>query len=323
MSRRCQAGPSVFGHPSAASPAVSPPGGLQHGHDSDGGAEGIIVAVNPAWTPVLGWAEADLLQRKIVDFVHPDDRALAIQRWQGPLPAEPAPPFQCSMRHKDGSYKVMSWTTLAVENRIFANGVEVTAEQEGTAHFDKSIQALYQLHRLATISQLTGGISHDFNNLLQNIVASLELVRRMINSGRGAETEKFIASAINSAQRAAALNQDLRSFSRPKPAEMLAVDMNELISGVSTMLGRSLPHAVKLDLQLSADLWKVRCDNIEAQTAILDLVLNACDAMLDGGIISIQTSNAVLKEGDIAASTAAIGKQFICIAVTDTGPRDE
>jgi signal transduction histidine kinase len=165
---------------------------------------------------------------------------------------------------------------------------------------------------------LTGGIVHDFNNSLQSIVAALELVRKLIAAGRGKETERFIANAIGAAQRAAALNDRLLSFSSSRPAEPRPISLNEVVAGIEDMVRRSLPHSIVLALDVATDLWECHCDVEEAEVAVLNLILHARDALSNGGVITIHTHNAdTAGEAAVHAADVPPG-EYACLVVTCT-----
>jgi len=165
-------------------------------------------------------------------------------------------------------------------------------EKDAVEALRRAQEALRHLQKVDSIAQLSGGIAHDLNNALQNIVASLELVRTLNRAGRSGETERFIATAVNAARGAAGLNQRVVSFSRRQPYTPRLVSMNELILGMEDLMRRSLPRSIQLELKLSADAWQTFCDANQAESALLNLILNARDAMPDEGTLTIETSNA-------------------------------
>ena len=157
--------------------------------------------------------------------------------------------------------------------------------------------SLHRSERAETIAQLTPGIVHDFNNSLQSIVAALELVRKLIAAGRGDEAERFIANAIGTSQRAAALNGRLLRFTNSEPLGPRPMSMNELVLDLEDLLRRTLPASIRLTLELLPDLWDIRCDVEQAQVALLNLILETRDAIPNGGSITIRTCNIVHPAG--------------------------
>jgi signal transduction histidine kinase len=174
----------------------------------------------------------------------------------------------------------------------------------------------YRLQKLGVIEQLAGGVAHDFNNSFQNILASMELVRKLVDAGRGSEAQRFVPSAMASAHRAAALAQRWLDFSRSRPPSRRRADVNRLISEIGELLRGALPSSMNVELDLFPDSCDTFGDENQIETAVLDLILDARDAMPDGGNIVIRTRNA-----DIAAAgenPAGIRPgQYICISVID------
>jgi signal transduction histidine kinase len=199
-------------------------------------------------------------------------------------------------------------------NQPLGTGEHVAAETLSALQ-----EAVCHLQKMDAIGQLTRGIVHDSNNSLQSIVASLELIRKLIAAGRSAETERFIASAMAAAQRASTLNQNLLGLVRRQPPDPKPLLFNELISGMADMLRRSLGHSIKLELALAADLWETCCDRSQAENMVVNLVLNARDAMPGGGTITIQTSNEDGAGEGIDQRASLNPGQYVCIAVADSG----
>jgi signal transduction histidine kinase len=195
-------------------------------------------------------------------------------------------------------------------------------------------ETLRHLQKVDAISQLSGAIAHDFNNSLQNVVASLELARKLISAGRTGETDRFITMAIDAARTAAALNQRVLGLSRRRPLAPKVLRLNELITGMEDLLRRALPRSIKLEVTLPPDLWQTFCDGNEAETALLNLTLNARDAITGDGLIAIEATN-VPREPLETASLAKMAQRemtedqvtqnevarlaYVCVAVTDSG----
>jgi PAS domain S-box-containing protein len=180
-------------------------------------------------------------------------------------------------------------------------------------------EALRQAQKMEAIGQLTGGIAHDFNNLLQGVTGSLDLIRMRVSQGRFGELERFINGAMTSANRAAALTHRLLAFARRQPLDPRPVRANPLVASMEDLLRRTLGEQVHLDLVLAGGLWPTRCDPNQLESAILNLAINARDAMPDGGTLTIETSNLHLEAADAAIGPDARPGQYVCIAVADTG----
>ncbi|GAC1330574.1 MAG: response regulator [Beijerinckiaceae bacterium] len=178
---------------------------------------------------------------------------------------------------------------------------------------------LRQSQKMEAVGQLTGGIAHDFNNLLAGIVGSLDLIRMRIAQGRSEEIGRYLQGAMNSANRAASLTHRLLAFSRRQPLDPKPVDVNELITSMEELLRRTTGPSVQIELGLEAGLWPTLCDPNQLENAILNLIINARDAMPDGGRLRIDTSNVLLDEAEAAAGGDIAAGPYICIGVSDTG----
>jgi CheY-like chemotaxis protein len=172
---------------------------------------------------------------------------------------------------------------------------------------------------MEAVGQLTGGIAHDFNNLLQGIIGSLDIMERRLAQGRTQELARWFDGAKSSAQRAAALTHRLLAFSRRQPLDPRPVQANPLIASMEDLLRRTLGETITLDLRLNPALWLTRCDPNQLENAILNLAINARDAMPDGGTLVIETDNATV-EDDVAARHRDLpAGDYITIRVADTG----
>jgi CheY-like chemotaxis protein len=171
---------------------------------------------------------------------------------------------------------------------------------------------------MEAIGQLTGGLAHDFNNLLTGISGSLELLRARIAQGRLRDLDRYITSAQSATSRAAALTHRLLAFARRQTLDSRTVDVNRLIAGMEDMLRRTVGPAIELETVLSASLWPTLCDPNQLETAILNLCINARDAMPDGGRLTVETQNSWIDERSAKERDLQSG-QYVAICVTDTG----
>ena len=176
---------------------------------------------------------------------------------------------------------------------------------------------LRQLQKMESLGKLTGGIAHDFNNMLAIVIGGLNLAQRRLARGES-DVGKYLNSAMEGANRAATLTQRLLAFSRQQPLSPIAIDSNRLVSGLSELLTRSLGELVDLETILGAGLWKAKADPVELENVIVNLAVNARDAMPEGGKLTIETCNVHVDE-DYAREAEIAPGQYIQIAVTDTG----
>ena len=191
--------------------------------------------------------------------------------------------------------------------------------EERTAQLMEAEEALRQSQKMEAIGQLTGGIAHDFNNLLQGITGSLDLVKKRAVQGRFSEIERFITGAMASANRAAALTHRLLAFSRRQPLDPRAVEVNPLLASMEDLLRRTLGENITLEMATASGLWLTKCDPNQLENAVLNLVINARDAMPDGGKLTVRTANAELDAGYAAKHQEIDAGEYVCIGVSDTG----
>ena len=196
---------------------------------------------------------------------------------------------------------------------------DITDEKEAAEVLKRTEEALRQSQKMEAVGQLTGGIAHDFNNLLQGIVGSLDLIQKRLADGRLGEVQRYIDGAMTSANRAAALTHRLLAFSRRQPLDPKAVRANPLIVSMEDLVHRTLGERIELELVLANDLWATLCDQNQLENSILNLSINARDAMPDGGKLRIETCNAHLDAAFAARERDVVPGDYVCIAVTDTG----
>jgi signal transduction histidine kinase len=176
-----------------------------------------------------------------------------------------------------------------------------------------------QLQKMEAIGQLTGGIAHDFNNMLAIVLGSLDLARRRLTGTEHPAVLKYIGNATEGATRAAGLTARLLAFSRQQALEPDVVDVNKLAASVSELLRRSIGEAVRIETVLAGGLWKVFVDPAQLESAIVNLAVNARDAMPDGGKLTIETNNAELDERYADAHGEVTAGQYVVVSMTDTG----
>ena len=181
----------------------------------------------------------------------------------------------------------------------------------------KAEEQLRQSQKMEAVGQLTGGIAHDFNNMLAVILGSLNLAKRRLSKGE-VNIDRFIEGAIDGANRAATLTQRLLAFSRQQPLAPEVTDINKMLAGMNELLDRSLGELIQLEAVLAAGLWRVKADPAQLESAILNLAVNARDAMPKGGNLTIETSNAFIDE-KYAREYALKPGQYVLVAVTDNG----
>jgi len=279
---------------------------------------GVWRTVNPAWTRTLGWSEAELLNRTSDWLEHPNDGGITQAQINKLGASETTVRFESRFRHKDGSYRWLSWTGVADQDHIYAVARDVTAEKAAAERLKATEEALLQSQKMEAVGQLTGGIAHDFNNLLTGIVGSLDLLQTRLDQGRTDNVARYINAAMTSANRAAALTHRLLAFARRQPLIPKSVDVNQLVVSLEDLLRRTIGETIDLEIAALDGLWCTLCDPNQLESALLNLAINARDAMPDGGKLTITTANARL-DGMTADTPALSPGDYICIGVTDSG----
>ncbi|MDB5876184.1 MAG: Histidine kinase, partial [Ramlibacter sp.] len=189
---------------------------------------------------------------------------------------------------------------------------------ERTAELEEAHEALRQSQKMEAVGQLTGGIAHDFNNMLAVVMGSLDLLVRRIGDG-DARAKRYADAAADGARRAAQLTQRLLAFSRQQPLRPEPLDINKLVAGMSDLLRRSLGADIQLETVLAGGLWRTHADPNQLENVILNLAVNARDAMPGGGRLTIESQNAHLDERYCSAHLGVTSGQYVLVAVTDTG----
>ncbi|KNY22022.1 PAS domain-containing sensor histidine kinase [Methylobacterium sp. ARG-1] len=280
--------------------------------------DGTITAVNPAWTEVLGWRADELVGTNLIDFVHPDDLGRTAEGGRQLAEGRSQARFDNRYRHRDGSYRWITWAARPGETVINAVGRDFTAERERADALAAAEEALRQSQKMEAVGQLTGGIAHDFNNLLAGISGSLELIQTRLAQGRLKDVDRYINAAQGASKRAAALTHRLLAFSRRQTLDPKPTDVNRLVAGLEELIRRTVGPAVTVDVIAATGLWPALVDPPQLENALLNLCINARDAMPEGGAITIETANTSLDAREARQLDMPPGP-YLLLRVTDTG----
>ena len=191
--------------------------------------------------------------------------------------------------------------------------------EERTAQLRHNEDALRQSQKMEAVGQLTGGIAHDFNNMLTGIIGSLELLRRRVSRGKLDDLDSLIDLGVTSANRAAGLTHRLLAFSRRQSLDSKPVEINQLVTAMGELLQRSINESIKLEMRLSGELWTAEADPNQLESALLNLVINARDAMPSGGQLVVETTNRHLDSVFTAAYGTLKPGDYVELSVSDTG----
>ena len=276
-----------------------------------------IAAVNPAFTTVLGWEGTDLIGTAFLTLVHPDDVDSTLREVAGLSAGHTTFKFENRYRHLDGSYRILAWSASPDAGHIHAVARDVTAEREAAAAMRRTEQALQQSQKMETIGKLTGGVAHDFNNLLQVIAGNLQLLSTDVASNPRAQ--RRIDNAMDGVLRGAKLASQLLAFGRRQALEPKVVRIGRNVSTMDDMIRRALGEAIETETVVQSGLWNAFVDVSQVENAILNLCINARDAMDGTGKLTIEVGNAHLDDHYAASHPDVVPGQYVMIAVSDTG----
>jgi PAS domain S-box-containing protein len=274
--------------------------------------DGAILAANPAWAELLGYPSGELREMRLGDLSHPDDLAALQSQLQILGTGAPVRDFDLRLRAKSGDAIWVNWTFTPGGEVAYGVGRDVTQRK----HLEDQLR---QAQKMEAVGQLTGGIAHDFNNLLTGIVGALDLLQTRIAQGRTENLDRYTKAAMESANRAAALTHRLLAFARRQPLDPKPVDANRLVASIRELLRSTLSESIELDFATADGLWLTLCDPHQLESAILNLVINARDAMPEGGRLTIGTANATGDEILPSPQHDADPGRYVVVSVSDTG----
>jgi len=249
--------------------------------------------------------------------VHPDDMQALRATMAGGLIRSGDLELEYRIAHPDGSVRwVLSrghtyFDDAGLPTRRTGVGMDMTKQR-------LLEQQLRQSQKMEAVGQLTGGLAHDFNNLLAGISGSLEMIEIRLRQGRLADLQRYLEAARGASRRAAALTHRLLAFSRRQPLDPSSTAINNLIAGMEELIRRTVGPAIEIEVVADAKLWMTLVDANQLENALLNLCINARDAMVEGGRIVIHTANVSLDEKAARERDLAPG-QYVALSVADTG----
>jgi hypothetical protein len=282
-------------------------------------SQGYFETSNPAWKTVLGWSEREVAGMSIFELLHPEDLEHTRAGFELTQVGQPALRFVKRYRCKDGSYRWISWVGIPEDGFVYCTGRDITQEREAEIELAAAQVALRQSQKMEAIGHLTGGIAHDFNNLLTGILGSLDLVRRRMMTGRTDNIPRFMDAASAAAHRAASLTHRLLAFARRQSLDTRPNDINRLVGSMEDLLLRTLGEHIELRSVLAEDLWTAFTDAHQLESALLNLAINARDAMPGGGMLTIETANVALDAASTRLHEDVKPGDYVVVSVSDTG----
>jgi PAS domain S-box-containing protein len=279
---------------------------------------GIVVNWNPGARRIKGYTAEEIVGQHFSRFYTEEDRRAKV------------PQKMLEAASRDGTHGAEGWRVRKDGTRFWAS-VVVSAIRDpggqllGFAKITRDLterrtteEQLRQAQKMEAIGQLTGGLAHDFNNLLTVIHGNIETLQRRLPQGSHDDLHRLANAALRGSMRAAILTERLLAFARRQPLEPKSISINSVITGMSEMLRRTLGEGVVVETVLAGGLWTVFADAAQLESSILNLAINARDAMPDGGRLTIESANIHLDE-NYAASAEIPSGQYVAVAVSDTG----
>ena len=275
---------------------------------------GTIVAANPAWTQLLGWPQDELLGRSSYDFLHPQDRAAAAHVVAELARGVSVSSFESRYRHKNGSYRSVSWSAVPDGTHIHAVGRDVEAEREAAEALRKTEDVLRQAQKMEAMGQLTGGVAHDFNNLLTVIKSSTDLLRRNLSEQRRLT---YIDAISDTVERASKLTGQLLAYARQQNLRPHTFEAGHSVQTVAQMLNPLLGACIELRLELPAEPCFIHADSGQFDTALINMAVNARDAMQGEGLLVIRVERVPCTPAKGLYS--GVEGEFVAVSLADTG----
>jgi PAS domain S-box-containing protein len=278
-----------------------------------GNFEGYFISINPAWRKLLGWSEDEIKSMHVSALRHPEDAAAAIAGRAQLAQGVPTVRIENRFRHKDGSLRWIHWTMTAEDGLIYVSGRHVTLEREAAAALERAQLRSAHSQKMEALGLLTGGVAHDFNNLLMIVSGHAQSLKRRLTDPR----DKRALEAIQIAStRGESLTRQLLSFSRGMPLNPTVIGPANAVAAIRDVLAGTLHVNIDLVVDVAQAEWPVRVDKSELELALVNLTVNARDAMPSGGRLSISAAHATLKAEDTPEGLAG---DFVALSVADTG----
>jgi PAS domain S-box-containing protein len=273
---------------------------------------GNVLRVSPSSRAILGFAPDELIALSGTAFVHPDDLESTRNNMRLARHGRLTRNFECRYVHKDGHAVPLSWTGVWSEpdGQYFFIGRDMTDRVSLESQ-------LRQAQKMEAVGQLTGGVAHDFNNILTVIMGMTEVLASEVSADP--RLAPLVAAIDEATSRGAELTRRMLAFARKQPLQPLIVDLNEIVSGTTAMLRRTLGEDIAVKLVLADGLWPALADRPQIEDALLNLAVNARDAMPSGGRLVIETANVHLDEQYAAHNLEVAPGDYVSVSVSDSG----
>jgi PAS domain S-box-containing protein len=274
---------------------------------------GKFLQVSPSSATVLGYQPEEMVGQTGDRFILPEDLESTRREMRAACQGKTTRLFKCRYVHKGGHAVPLVWTSTWSEpdGQHFFIGRDMT-------EYERTEEQLRQSQKMDAVGQLTGGVAHDFNNIMMVIMANVEALEEE-QEGLDRYLQDRIQGIAKATQRASDLTRQLLAFSRSQPLRPQLMNINDLVVGTGSLLRRTLAEQIEIDSALADDLWKVEVDAAQLEAALVNLSINARDAMPQGGRLLIETKNVSLEESGVAGSPEPVTGDYVMLAVSDTG----
>ncbi len=288
------------------------------------GMDGTIKDVNKSFITKLGYSKDEIIGKHALEFIVPEQRGKGAAQLKRYFKGEHTPEIDIDVYAKDDSIHTILFSSGKVilhdnnqPTNILITGIDIT-ERKHAKEEKKKIQAqLLQAQKMEAIGKLAGGVAHDFNNLLTTIHGYTELAMMRLNEAD--PLYRDLREIHLSATRAASLTRQLLLFSRKQPMEFVPININRTVDDLLKMLRRLIGEDIDINIDLEPALWTIRADAVNIEQVIMNLAVNARDAMPEGGKLTIRTKNLTLDEEFCKLIPDARPGKFVCLLVEDTG----
>jgi PAS domain S-box-containing protein len=275
--------------------------------------DGYFLSMNPAWSRLLGWTEDEIKAMHVSALRHPDDTAHSEACREQLAQGVPTVRMENRFRHKDGSWRWLQWTMTEHDGLIYVAGRHVTAEKESAAALQHAQRQTAHLQKMEAIGQLTGGVAHDFNNLLMIVSGHAQSLKKRLSEPRDIRALQAIEMASTRGEN---LTRQLLAFSRTLPLNPSVINLTDTVAAIRDVLAGTMHVNIEFLIDVPAATWPVCVDKSELELALVNLAVNARDAMPDGGRIAITALNASLSAHDVPNGAAG---DYVALSVADTG----
>ena len=275
--------------------------------------QGHFLSINPAWRKTLGWSDAEVLSFHVDELRHPDDAAQSQAGLEQLACGIPTVRMENRFRHKDGSWRWIAWTMTADNGLIYVAGRHVTADKEAAGALQRAQEQLANAQKMEALGQLTGGVAHDFNNIMMIVSGYAQSLKKRIKEPNNVRALQAIEAAV---ARGESLTRQLLSFSRHQPLNPTVLHPAEAIKAIQDVLSGSTTGKIELSVEVPTDSWLICVDKSEFELALVNIALNARDAMPSGGQLTISCENQTLRE---SSSPDGLSGDFVAFKIGDTG----